>query len=467
MLILKYYSMIPRMPLSQFPEISYHDPEIESAYKWFRSYVKESDWNDRKIKIENYLGGIVKTSEPFSQSIDKGTLLVIQKDQIGWYLYLVHTYLYERHKYEFYQGARVLPIFKRLGSDLQFLKGIEGINKKMRELLNKRTAEADSFLFEMLTALLWIRNGWEVKIIEEGKSGKTPDFLVLKGEEQWEVECKRQKKSSDYTYKETAKRQILVSHISTILLHHNILLDITFHVELVSLRDTYLLDILKDLIDKKTKSGRLISNKEVEINLSYIDIPAIQNHLKMHFVKSHSPQHLELISGKPVDHSAFTSGFIGKMFFVGDDNANNLYIREMTNAFGVHSYCDSSDALSAKARDVRSHIYDAIGQFSSDTDAIIHIGMETFDGPEVERKRFEKMKNTMEKIQPGQNRLCWIYYHFFQSYSRSYQEWFFDETVSPATSFTNPVPPIKKTFLVINEDEITITDASHWEIDLP
>jgi len=89
------------------------------------------------------------------------------------------------------------------------------------------TSEADAILFEILTALLWIRNGWEVNIIEEGKSeGKSPDLLASKNGKTWQIECKRQKKTADYTYKETAKRQIMISHIGELLIQYNALLDI-------------------------------------------------------------------------------------------------------------------------------------------------------------------------------------------------------------------------------------------------
>lgn len=459
--------MIQRIPLSNFPINTYRDIEIENAYKWFKTFISENDWERRKKEIENYLSTIVRTSEPFSEPISAGTLIVINKDQIGWYLYLVHTYLFEPHKYEYYQGARVLPIFKRLGMNLNLVKDIDGINKKMRDLLKKRTSEADAILFEILTALLWTRNGWKVKVIEEGKSGKTPDFSVSKGNQEWQVECKRQKKTSDYTYRETLKRQILVSHISKILLQQNVLLDITFHVELTSLPDTYLRDILKDVIPQTKNQGRLISNNEMDVDISFVDISTIQNHLKSYFVKNNSPQHLELIANKPVDHSSFTSGFVGNFFYVGEDSANNLYISDIVNAFGIHCYCDSNLALSAKARDVRNQINDAISQFSPDSDAIIHIGMETFDGPEVEKARLEKIMRTMGGIDTGSNKLCWIYYHYFQSYTRSYRDWYFDETVSTATSFINPVPPIEQTFLIVPEDEVSIEDASHWDKDLP
>lgn len=251
------------------------------------------------------------------------------------------------------------------------------------------------------------------------------------------------------------------------MVHYNVLLDITFHVELVSLPDTYLRDVLENLIPKTKTPGRIVSNTEVDIDMTFVDISSIQEHLKSNYVKMSSPQHLELIANKEVDHSSFTSGFIGNFFYVGDDSANNLYISEIINAFGVHCYCDASEALFSKARDVRNQIQDAIKQFSPYKDGVIHIGMETFDGPAVERVRLEKILYSMGNIDPEQNNLCWIYYHYFQSYTRSYMDWFFDETVSTATSFINPVPPIEITFLIIPEDEIPIESTSHWDRQLP
>lgn len=460
--------MIPRIPLSQFPINLVDDINIKNAYNWFRSFLSDQDWLKRKAQIEKYLSTVVRSSTPFSEPISEGKLLVIKKDQIGWYLYLVHTYLFEPHKYEYNQGARVVPIFKRIGMDVNLAKKINGINKKMRDLFKKRTSEADAILFEVLTALLWARNGWEVSIIEEGKGGKSPDLEVVKGEVKWQVECKRQMKTADYTYRETKKRQVMISQISKVLLQYNILLDIKFHVELVSLPDNYLFDLLNEVIPIAKTPCKIVSNEVIDIQLSFVDIDYIQDHLRKYMVKNNSPQLLELITkNKEVDHSAFTSGFMGNFFYVGDGEANNLYVNEIVNAYGVHCYCDSEKAFNAKGRDIRNQINSAIKQFNPDANSIIHIGMETFDGPEVEMARAEKIKNTMSGIDTTSNKLCWIFYHYFQSYTRSYRDWYFDETVSIATSFISPVLPIKNTFLIIPENEVQIEEASHWDKELP
>ena len=428
--------------------------------------MSDKEWLDRKVKIEKEIS-ITFLNRPPVIDIRKGTLIAIQKDQIGWYLYLVYTLIYEPYRYDYFQGARIIPIFKRIGMNLNLVKCIDGINKKVRDLLGKRTSEADAILFEILTALLWVRNGWNVKIIVEGGSGKNPDFQCTKNGETWQIECKRQKKTADYTYTETAKRQIMISHISELLVQHNILLNIKFHVELVSLPDTYLKNKLKDLIPKIKSPGKLISNNEVDIDVSFVDIKAIQKYLYKNYLKYNSPHLTELIANKPIDYSGFTSGINGNFYYVGEGEANNVFVSEIYNAFGVQCFCDAEEAIQAKARDIKSQIYSAIKQFDSGSNGIIHIGMETFDGPDVEKERAKKIMNTLGQVDTMNSNLRWVYFHFFQSYSRSYQEWIIDETVDLATAYVNPISPIQKTFLIVPEDSDTIEDLSHWNRQLP
>lgn len=438
---------VNRIPLSRFPTVECDDEDIIAAYEWFRSYLSQSDWLKKKNTIESYLSGCLQPVD-ISTNIASSPRVVIEDDKMGWYLYLAYTYIYEHHKYEYFQGARILPIFKRLGKNLELVKSIEGIDKKMRDLLRKRSSEADAILFEILTGLLWIINGWKATIIEEkqGETGKKPDFLMTKGNESWQVECKRQSKTADYTYNETQKRVSLINEVKDLLLKNNILLDIKFHVELKSLSDTYLKDLLIDIIPNMDNEITIVSNVEVDIKISRVDTVKINKHLEKYYVKNHSPQLLELIAGKAVDYSSFTCGTKSVQFFLGEGNVNNSYLAEIANVFGVQCYCDAEASINAKARDIKKQIYSAIKQFDNKTGSIIYIGIETFDGPEVEKARLEKILGTMENFNTLDNTLCWIYCHYFQSYTRSDKDWYFDETVNVVTSLINPILPIPKHF---------------------
>ena len=396
-----------RIPIEEFNVIKFDDEDVITAWKWFTSFMSEQDWKKRKIRIEEHVTVSFKEINPLLSVSSEEKVLVVKEDMIGWYLYLVDMLINEQHKYEYFQGARVVPIFKQFGLNLDLLKSIEGIEKKVRDLLRKRPSEADAILFEMLTALLWTRNGYQVAFQPENNA-KTSDLIAKKDGKTWNIECKRQSKTADYTYRETAKRKKMISYLTKTLIEKNILLDIVFHVELEPLPDTFLRDLLEQKL-QTASPGKIVSNEQVDIDLKFVDILAIKAHLEKFFVKYYSPVMNSLIGKKPIDNKGFTSGIYGQLFRVGDGEVNNLYVNDISNAFGVYWACDSKEALSAKARDIKKQLYAAIQQFNSKDTAVVHVGMETFDGPEVEKKRFEKIQDSLEQIDPQKTNLRWIF----------------------------------------------------------
>ncbi len=455
-----------RIPIENFTFSKYDDVDVINSWKWFMSFLSKKDWQKRKANIENNIAVKFRTTEPFTEPLTGGTLIVVKDDIIGWYLYLVDMLINEPHKYEYFQGARVIPIFKRFGIDLDILKNIEGVNIRMRELLRKRRSEADALLFEMLTALLWAKNGYQVAFIPEENGEKTPDLLAKANGKIFNIECKRQSKTSDYTYKETKKRQSMVSHIGEILLERNILLDIVFHVELETLSDTFLKDLLYDKL-KTANSGNIISNEIVTINLSFVDISFIKKHLESNFVKHNSPMLNKLIGEKSVDNKSFTCGLFAHFFRVGEGEVNNLYISDIQNAYGIYWGCDAKEALWAKARDIKNQLYKAMKQFKSENTAIIHVGVETYDGPEVEKTRLIKINQTIEKIKPENTSLRWVFCHFFQSYSPPNQDWVFDETVSMMSAYIYKKPPLDYKLMVVPDSGDIESNIFHWNKPLP
>lgn len=455
-----------RIPVEEFNVSNLEDEDVINAWKWFTSFMSEQDWKNRKARIEERVSVTFKELSPSLSVPSEEKVLVVKEDMIGWYLYLVDMAIHELHKYEYFQGARVIPMFKQFGLNLDLLRGIEGVEKKVRDLLRKRPSEADAILFEILTALLWARNGYEVVFLAEEDGKRTPDLIARKGDKTWNIECKRQSKTADYTYRETAKRKKMISYLTDTLIARNILLEIAFHVELEPLPDTFLRDLLEKKLQQTAKAGRIVSSEQVDVDLAFVDIGAINAHLEKFYVKHYSPQMNSLICKKPVDNKAFTSSLYGQMFRVGDGEVNNLYVNEISHAFGVYWTCDSSEAVSAKARDIKKQLYAAMQQFNSDDTAVVHIGMETFDGPAVERERYEKIQNTFEQIDPKNTNLKWIFCSFFQAYSPPDQLFVFDETVNSISRFREKVP-LEKKLMIVPEDADTASDIAHWDRPLP
>ncbi len=152
---------------------------------------------------------------------------------------------------------------------------------------------------------------------------------------------------------------------------------------------------------------------------------------------------------------------------IGEGEVSNLYVDDIRNAFAIYWSCDAIETLWAKARDIRRQVFDAMQQFNTDNTAVIHIGMETFDGPEVEKQRLGKILNTIQNIDPQTTNLRWIFCHFFQAYSPPDENWIFDETVSSMSPYYAPKPPLEIRLMVVPDDADTADDMSHWERPLP
>lgn len=423
---------------------------VETAYNFFMSFISQNDWDKRKSNIQNYLDAPV---------VDK-KILSIKNDVIGWYLFLAESYINTNFNYQPQQGARVIPLFNKIGEDLDLLKKIDGIEKKIRDVLRKRKNEADSLFFEILVALLWKRNGFKVSFLPEGKGGKTPDLLAIKNNDKWQIECKKQSMTSSYKSTETDKRNAIINKIANNLFRKNIILDIVFHVELSSLPDDFLLVNASKLLDK-AESGIIIDNEKVTISLSYINISHINNILKSNFFKNNSPELIHLIGGRYKGSNDFTYGCQPTKFSY-IDNPEDYYVEEISNAFGVFSYCDAEEAINAKARDIGNQIFSATQQFDSTSDSIIHIGLETYDGGEIEVKRASKISETIKNLGNLDIKVKFIFCHFLQSYPTTYFDFIYDETLLPISSSFEEYP-IRKKMLILSDDIETVTNVSHWE----
>lgn len=458
--------MINTIPPSDLVYVKYDDQDVISAFNYFMTFMTPKQWKLRKQAIEEYLRKFYLDSPPLSQPVSEGLLMVINKDKIGWYLYLVQCLIYEPHKYEYFQGARIVPLFKRIGMDIELLPTLEGLRKKISDLIKKRPLEADQLIFELLTALSWKRNGYEVKFVSEGGT-KAPDLLVKKNGKIYQVECKRQQKSGAYFYEEAKVRQKMVHHIAPFLLANCLLVEITFHIELKSLPETYLLDLLRLEQSKTRCKNWSISNEKLDIKASKIDLDMINDQLSKYHIKENSPRLLELLAKKPVDYDGFTVCLNAVGYHVGEPLVNTYYIAHIKDAFGAIVNCDAPQVYIEKARDLKGLLHKALEQLTLDCEGVVHIGMETFDGPNVEAERLKKIYKTIESVNTETTDLRWIFTHYFQSYSRSGEEWIFDETVDVASAFVIPITPLPKNFLVIPEEADIIESSRHWERPLP
>lgn len=440
---------------------NYEDPDIRAAFEWLISFMSAEYWEVRKDKIEKSIANVLNSNPFESAELSELHRLCIDNDVIGWYLYLIDKLLNDIARYEPVQGSRVAPIFFALGKELEAVKGINGIEEKIKRLMKKEKAQADSIFFEILTAVSWVKNGWQVSFIPEAPNEKSPDLLATKDGEEWFIECKRLN-GSDYSNNERVKWLKMLSYINIALLTFNLVLDIVFHVELDSLDDRFLEEHLKPKLPFIKEEGILFSNEIWDVSVSFVDFDAIDRHLEKFFVKEFSPQVQYLIAGKKDFSSGFSCGVLGQYIHYGQGAAIGRYITHIEKAYGAYWQCDAPKSINLKAKDIKRQLKSATEQLSDGVNAAIHVGIETVDGPEVEKLRFDKIFNTIGDFNPGSKYLRRIYCNFFQSYAPPESCWVIDETSNwHSVDLDGEYFPLKRKFLFLPE-EASDKESLHW-----
>lgn len=445
--------------------------EVQRIFDWFLSFLKPTEWSDRKQAIEKHLES-VHTPKSFREKAINYESVSFQTDKMGWYLYLAEMILTEPTKYEPIQGARVLPIFERLGADFELLQQIGGISQKVQKLMSsdKDRPEPDSALFEILVALLWKRNGWkDVAFITEAPPEKRPDIRAASGDTEWFIECKRLNTNSEYSKRERKKWLAMWRHLRDCLIDNRIpaVLEIVFHVELDMLPDDFLVKQLSGKLPLLSSPCIVISNEQWQVTFDTVNFDKARAHLEQFFVKTPSSQLNKLIAGYRDPNRGFTSVVLGKTGRFGEGLVNNKFLKTMDFAAGAFWHCDAERSIEKKARDIRGHLADAVKQLSKDKKSVIHVGLETLDGVLVEAERYNRIFNTVRHFDSSGKDLRWVYCHLFQSYAPPDQDWVLDETIYHFThaDFETEQPLAYMGTMASNKD--TSDDGVHWLRDTP
>ncbi|MGL5130753.1 MAG: hypothetical protein ACRC7D_22070 [Aeromonas popoffii] len=445
----------------------YIDNDVQHAINWIKGHLSQNEWINRYSKIEQSIRSKMLKSFSGNWMIEYPSIS-IREDRIGWYLYISDAAFNNPIGYDPNEGARIIPILKRLGSELDVLKKIEGIEDKIIKMLTIERSQPDATIFEILVALLWIRNGYEnVKFIGESPPNKRPDISAHLNGYEWNIECKRLSMRAEYSINEKNKWSKMWGDFRKNLKNkYSMIFEMTFHVELSSLPDNFLSCQLLHLLPNITIPCKVIDNDKISVNVRYVNYDKIKEHLVDYLVKFPSEQFIELIGGKRDNNFEFTAIVSGKFSEIGDHKANNIFLDDVEFASAAYWQCDNQQSINTKARDIRKRLSSAVQQLPKELPSIVHIFLETLDGSNVEIARNKKIYNTMKTFNADGKNLAGVYCHLIQSYAPPDQAWVIDETVhyfkKGSTSFPEP---IKTRSIIIPEHEADDNPQNipvHW-----
>ncbi len=169
---------------------------LKAGLKPFMDRMTPERWRLRRAAVLVHLKGRVSGSE-----LAKAQSVRVREDEMGWYLFLCDQAINDPLCTDVSQSQRILPFFAGLGARWQHAHRVAGIERKLDELLKEHRKQPDGLLFELLVALAYAEEGWDVTFIEEGQD-RTPDMCIVRGDQEFFVECKRMVRTTDYSEKE-------------------------------------------------------------------------------------------------------------------------------------------------------------------------------------------------------------------------------------------------------------------------
>jgi hypothetical protein len=447
----------------------------KAALSWFIEIMGVEEWHRRRLKVVDYfntLDGSVYDEDTVQNTEEIAKLfrpIAVYSDWMSWYMYLVDSLVDRPTCDDPAQSARIYPFFAAIGRNIDALKRTEGIDKRLKSLLNYRQNKPDDTLFELVVAACYIRNGWSVRFLEERPGqGKTPDLEVTRGDETYPVECKRLAKINEYAERERQEWQKRWKPLANAMLSNGLQVhvEVTFKVPVECLP----IDILAKTFNEYMTSGRLkdstlLSTAELDFEVRRIDMQRVSKHLAANCVRRNSPQMIELITGSYESAGSYTQLLSeSEIVTVGKEDGLhvlNHFVGGLHTAFSAKWECIAEESIDQKAKSVTKALSKAVSQMSDGVPGIIHIGYETVNGPLVEFKRHEKIKDTVQFFDYGAKIIESVYCHAIQPLTKV-NEW---ECAETTIYFEQEHGHILKENLLLDPPGLEARDTTHWQED--
>jgi hypothetical protein len=386
------------------------DPEVERWLEWAIAVVGPADWARRRAAIERFAAEL--DAKLRGEVPADFTSPIRPDDRAGWYLYQSELYLRQPRSFDMPLCARIIPVAKRLGENIETLKAIPFAAERLHRGLVIAPNEIDSALFELLVGQAYATRGWEdVAFVPEDAARPTPDLRVRRHGQALSVECKRKRAISDYARREREKWWRISAPVRQALIQRKlgVVLDYVFHVPLLTLSDDYLEQRVLPLIELAVP-GRLIDDAELTVSMRPVDLATVQRKLRHQMIRSDGTGLYRDLFGFKDLWKAITFSVSGK-----PNQRTPRYLEGVLWAAASIWACDAPESMRARAQHFRRELADAVRQLPRGMPCTVHIGAEAYDGEGVEAIRYERLAGEMvAEFETDGRDLEVIYCHIFK-----------------------------------------------------
>lgn len=431
----------------------WQDEKVLLASAWFAELANKRTWQKRMAATRDHF---FAAKERWAKG--EAVSFYDRSDTAAWYIFQANAYATDRENWVPEQAVRVAPTFTRIGEELTALLAIPGAEDRAARLMNADRSQPDGGLFELLVALAYRRAGWKTEFVPERPGvAKTHDLNVQKGRRHWAVECKRMDRSS-YDARERVRSEDLMSavHREALAASRSIYMQVAFDAELADLPDDYLRRrAAAYLADKAPAYWR---DEHGMGTIREIDWRLIRKILAKDFVYFGSSRMIELLIGG-YNHN-FGHSMAGKW---RPSRERPFWADALYQASVVAWRNRSRYAIRKKAMHFRSVVTKAAQQLPKDRPGVVHVGVESWSGPEADAVRHIRNKLEMMDFDPGDTRLRWVYGEYVapEVTTRQNESWGIEETsASYRVGSHRTAEPLPYHMLLTPEDEIN--NGVHW-----
>lgn len=428
-------------------------PDLSAGVEYFRSLMGNGEWEKRREEAawRFYRSLVGEQPDPSGE----GRFYNLQ-DLFGWYLFLGEALTDHPQNYEVFYGSRVVPVFAAIGRNVKLIPEVEGIEGRARRLLGPEKSQPNGGLFEILVALAYARDGAEVAFRpEEPGRAKTHDLDVRAHGTSWAVECKRLE-ADDYTKSERQRMRELWMPATRLIIptRRSIYLSVDFKIEMRNIPDRYLFDIAQEFIDSG-KNSSLWCDDIAQGVVGDLDLQPLQEALEKSFLIYPGPLYNKLLTGSYKRYDS--TNVVQRVQFA----ENPHYIGEVDQAIVARWQSLSDSAVEKKARDIKRKLAAANEQLPEDVRGVIHVGIEALGEDVIERRRYEKIMETINSFDPKGKPLSYIYWHYFAPEASPEETWALDETFQ-WRGIRPDQKPLSSTSLIL-PPESKGRNGMHWD----
>jgi len=430
------------------------DHDVLLATTWLATLADQRTWGKRVTATRSYF---FASKERWIKG--EKIPLYDQRDTAAWYIFQANAYASDRMNWVPEEAVRIVTTFTRIGQELATLIGIPGAEERAARLMNAERAQPDGGLFELLVALSYRRSGWDTEFVPERPGiSRTHDINVRQRNEEWAVECKRMNRSNfEVSERERGRALALPVHAIASSVNRSIIMQVAFNSELESLPHNYLVGrasayLLDSAVNSWVDASSIGSIREVDWSL-------FRRVLDDDYVYYGSSRMVELLVGRYDHDSAYSMAAEWRAA-----EACPFWASAVSQASVVGWRNCSVEAIRKKARHFRSTIASAADQLPKDRPGVIHVGVESWGGGDVDDKRHLLNLRQLDDFNPGDTPLLWVYGEYIapEVTTRSDESWAIEETSVPYRVGTHRTPePLPGHMLLTPESNIK--HGVHWD----